>query len=277
MVPDTVGFVSQITPAATPDGNRNVPAGVPGRPARPGVATPPPGMTAGLPGGATDGRSTRWAGHRLARRAELVHAARRAVHRHGPDASMDDIAATAGTSKSIVYRYFVDKPGLQMAVGAAVVEQMHTAMEEAGRAAATPREALHAMIDIYLEMAEASPNVYWFVTRPVSEEASVPLGHFLDAVAELIARPFARAVAEPAEGGAVTGGGAADVWAAGAVGFVRGVGEWWLVHRGDPGAPTREELTDRVTAWLWTGPVSGLARTRPPVTPTEAPPTEESS
>ena len=241
--------MSQITPASTPDGNRKVPAGDP----------------------TGDGRSTRWAGHRVARRAELVHAARRAVHRHGPDASMDDIAATAGTSKSIVYRYFVDKPGLQMAVGAAVVEQMHTAMEEAGRVAATPREALHGMIDIYLEMAEASPNVYWFVTRPVSEEASAPLGHFLDAVAELIARPFARAVAEP------SGGGAADVWAAGAVGFVRGVGEWWLLHRGDPDAPTREDLTDRVTAWLWTGPVSGLARARPPVTSPDASSTDASS
>lgn len=245
MVPDTVGLVSQITPTsasgAVPDALTD---------------TAHDAVPDEVPDTAPDGRSTRWAGHRLARRAELVHAARRAVHRHGPDVSMDDIAATAGTSKSIVYRYFVDKPGLQMAVGSAVVEQMHTAMDEAARAAATPREALHAMIDIYLEMAEASPNVYWFVTRPVSAEASVPLGHFLDGVAELIARPFARAVAADAAG-------SADVWAAGAVGFVRGVGEWWLQHRGEPDSPSREDLTDRVAAWLWTGPVSGLARTRP--------------
>lgn len=204
-----------------------------------------------------DGRSTRWADHRAARRAELVHAARRAVHRFGPDVSMEQIAATAGTSKSIVYRYFVDKPGLQRAVGAAVVGQMHTAMDEAVRHAATPREALRGLIDVYLEMAEASPNVYWFVTRPVDEEASAPLGHFLDQVAELIARPFARANADGLAGAEGLG----DAWAVGAVGFVRGVGEWWLQHRTDPDATSRDDLTERVTSWLWTGPVSGLVRT----------------
>ena len=165
---------------------------------------------------------------------------------------MDEIAATAETSKSIVYRYFADKNELQVAVGEAVVAQMHEALESAVRAADGPREALRSMIDVYLEMAEASPQVYWFVTRPLSEDASAPLGHFLDAVTGLVARPFGR----------LLGGGDAawlDVWAAGAVGFVRGAGEWWLTHRDDADAPDRADLTDRVTEWLWAGPVGALA------------------
>lgn len=206
-----------------------------------------------------DGRSTRWEGHRAARRTELVRAARKAVHRQGPDVSMDEIAAAAGTSKSIVYRYFVDKTGLQVAVGEAVVEQMHAALDEAARSATTPREGLRSMIDTYLAMVEGSPHVYWFVTRPVTEDASAPLGHFLDAVATLIARPFAQVLTA-----GTRDPGLADVWAAGAVGFVRGTGEWWLTHRGEPDVPTREELTERVTAWLWAGPVSALTRDRPP-------------
>ena len=226
---------------------------------------------------ASDGRSTRWDDHRALRRVELVRAARRAVHRTGPDISMEEIATTAGTSKSIVYRYFVDKTGLQAAIGGAVVEQMHAALDEASRAAVNPREGLRSMIAIYLEMVSASPNVYWFVTRPVSEDASAPVGHFLESVATLVARPFARVISdrEPL----------VDVWAAGAVGFVRGMGEWWLVHREDEGAPRLEDLVERTTGWLWNGPVSSLARTRadaatptttrPAPPPTPAPPTPE--
>jgi AcrR family transcriptional regulator len=215
------------------------------------------------PDAASDGRSTRWDDHRTTRRAELAHAARRAVHRHGPDISMEEIAATAGTSKSIVYRYFADKPGLQAAVGAVVVDQMHAALDEASRAAVTPRDGLRSMIAIYLDMVAASPNVYWFVTRPVSEAASAPVGHFLESVAALVARPFARLISEREP--------LVDVWAAGAVGFVRGMGEWWLTHRDDEAAPSLDELVDRTTGWLWTGPVSALARTRTDAVVPESP------
>ncbi|HMO10704.1 MAG TPA: TetR family transcriptional regulator [Actinotalea sp.] len=231
-----------------------------------------------------DGRSTRWDSHRSARREELVHAARRAVHRIGPDVSMEEIAQAAATSKSIVYRYFVDKPGLQAAVGAAVLADLNAALDEAAGRATTPRDALRGMVDAYLAMVEHSPNVYWFVTRPVAEHASAPLGPFMDAVATLVARPFARLVAQradavpegdpsapvdpaaahPAQPGAwpaTATAAMADLWGSGAVGFVRGAGEWWLAHHEEPGAPSREDLAERITGWLWAGPVGALTRT----------------
>lgn len=234
-----------------------------------------------------DGRSTRWDDHRTARRAELVRAARKAVHRLGPAVSMDEIAAAAGTSKSIVYRYFDDKAGLRLAVAETVVMQMHDALRAAAQQADDPEMALREMVRVYLEMIESSPNVYWFVTRTAiggNEPAPVesgrrgrratapedaadstvpttpvdlhPLGAYLDSVIELVAEPFARATDVPPADAAA--------WAAGAVGFVRGSGEWWLGHCNVESAPlTREELTERVTLWLWTGPVGVLHHDRP--------------
>ncbi|MFB7798262.1 TetR/AcrR family transcriptional regulator [Isoptericola sp. NPDC056134] len=213
---------------------------------------------------ALDGRSTRWDDHRAARRAQLVNAARKAVHRAGPGVSMDEIAGEAGTSKSIVYRYFEDKAGLRLAVAAHVVATMHDALREAAEAAPTPHAALRAMVRVYLEMIEHSPNVYWFVTRtaiggnePAPGTAGTgqveALGAYLDSVIELVAEPFAKAVQVPPA--------LAAAWAAGAVGFVRGAGEWWLGHAADQGGPdrlTREDLTEKVTLWLWTGPVGVL-------------------
>ena len=134
---------------------------------------------------------------------------------------MEEIAQAAGTSKSIFYRYFTDKVGLQAAVGTAVVHRIHDALVTAAGAAPTPRAALAAMVDQYLQMLESSPNVYLFVTRVAEESAGAPVRHFLPAVAALVARPFAqeRAPGDPR---------LVEAWSTGAVGFVRGVGEWWL-------------------------------------------------
>lgn len=55
---------------------------------------------------------------------------------------MDDIATHAGTSKSIMYRYFTDKTGLQQAVSEEVMQQIREALETAAHTATSPRDAL---------------------------------------------------------------------------------------------------------------------------------------
>ena len=64
----------------------------------------------------TDGRKRRWHQHKVERRTELVDGALEAIRNRGRDVSMDEIAAEIGVSKTVLYRYFVDKNDLTTAV-----------------------------------------------------------------------------------------------------------------------------------------------------------------
>src|SRR3712207_9553294 len=84
------------------------------------VADPPAPPRAGepveAPLPALDGRRARWTEHRRARREDLVAAAVEAVRQAGPEFSVDDVARSAGGSKTVIYRYFSDKEELIDAV-----------------------------------------------------------------------------------------------------------------------------------------------------------------
>ena len=71
-----------------------------------------------------DGRSARWVRHREERRQSLVDAAIRAICRHGATVGMDEIAAEAGTSKTVIYRHFEDRAGLYRAVAQRVDQRV---------------------------------------------------------------------------------------------------------------------------------------------------------
>ena len=60
----------------------------------------------------TDGRKKRWHRHKVERRNELVDGTLEAIRRRGSNVSMDEIAAEIGVSKTVLYRYFVDKNDL---------------------------------------------------------------------------------------------------------------------------------------------------------------------
>lgn len=174
---------------------------------------------------------------------------------------MEDIAAAADTSKSVYYRYFGDKAGLQQAMGEVVIRQMQDKVLTAARQAATPREGLHAMVSAYLQMAQTSPNVYAFVTRlgaadaltnPSDPHSSDLLSHFFEAVTAMLARPMKSFLASNPEALRL-GGPALALWPQAAIGMVRSAGELWLATPDGPDKPTGEQLSGQLTTWLFEG------------------------
>lgn len=212
---------------------------------------------------AVDGRSTRWEAHRRARRAELVGAALKAISRHGPGVGMDEIAAVAGTSKTVLYRHFADKDQLYLAVATRVDERVASALRAATAEAAGFREGLRAAVGTYLHLVASDPAVYRFVVRRPGVERAGPPG-VVDPVAGLsaaVSAELARLIDRHLRAGGVSRA-ASAAWAHGLVGMVRAAADHWADHWADHGAGTAgtgpdeltaDELADHLTDLAWGG------------------------
>ena len=60
-----------------------------------------------------DGRRLRWTEHRAQRREAFVVAGVAAIDQHGQSASAEQIAESAGVSRTVLYRYFRDRDDLR--------------------------------------------------------------------------------------------------------------------------------------------------------------------
>jgi AcrR family transcriptional regulator len=197
-----------------------------------------------------DGRSRRWADHRERRRAELVQAVIEAIRELGPEPGIDAVAAHAGVSKPVLYRYFVDKSGLWLAVGRQAATAVVEAIAPAVAAVREEREVVTAAIDAYLTFIEADPHVYRFVVhqRGIARDTDV----VADAV-DTVASGLARILGDRLRALGLDSGPALP-WAYGIVGFVQTVADWWL-RREQP--ISRAALADYLTTFLWGG-VAGI-------------------
>jgi AcrR family transcriptional regulator len=212
---------------------------------------------------ARDRRDTRWDAHRATRRTQLVDAALLAIREHGAGVGMDEVAARAATSKTVVYRHFADRAQLHLAVCARVAEVLTGQIRDAMDRVEHPRDKTAAGIGAYLRLIEHDAEVYRFVVhRPLVDRAAAaqlttaetltqddPVGDLAtligDHAAAVIADQLRRAGKDTA---------AAVTWGHAVVGLVRGAGDNWLAR---PGGISREELAAQLTDLTWTG-LSGV-------------------
>ena len=208
-----------------------------------------------------DGRSSRWDEHRLARRQELVEATLRAIREHGAGVGMDEVAATARTSKTVFYRHFTDRAGLYTAVAERVDA---TIIRDLTRAAGDPepddpRAVIRGVIAAYLRLVADDPDVYRFIVNaPIVPPGERPQGDVAAGMTDRIAAHVADLVA----GGLAGEGAAPRLWGVALVGMVRATADAWLAAGGAAGGPSSDELADDLTTLVWDG-LSSVALSTP--------------
>ncbi|WP_233542876.1 TetR/AcrR family transcriptional regulator [Kocuria tytonis] len=206
-----------------------------------------------------DGRNSRWQRHRAKRRTELLTAARDAVAAHGAAISMEEIATACGTSKSVFYRYFTDKAGVQAAMGEYFVTRMRRRMVAAASEADTFAAMIHALVSEYLRSVAGSAEVYRFVVTAPDEQGST-IERFVNSVRDLLMEQHVRHHGEQVMAASLL-----QCWAASTVGMVRGAGEAWLARGDVPGMPDRHTMSRIITTWAVEGlrPAAGAVPPEP--------------
>ena len=195
-----------------------------------------------------DRRDSRWDEHRRARREQLVDATLAAVSKHGAGVGMEEIAAEAGTSKTVVYRHFADRNELYVAVCARVADGLTRRLRAAMGSSTDPHSMVIAAVDTYLAFLEADPAVYRFVVghpQVAMPEGNDPVSSLSDLIGDEAAALVAAALAAAGRDTAP-----AAPWGHAVIGLVRAAADWWV--RADRPIP-RAELAASLTDLAWAG------------------------
>jgi AcrR family transcriptional regulator len=177
------------------------------------------------------------------RRNELVDGTIVAIRTHGRFLSMDEIAAEIGVSKTVLYRYFVDKNDLTTAVlmrfaQTTLIPNMAGALSSNLDGFDLARE----IIRVYVETVAAEPEPYRFVMANSSPTKSKVIADSERIIARMLAMMLRRRMQEA---GMDTGG--VEPWAYLIVGGVQLATHSWI---SDP-RMSAEELIDYLTMLSW--------------------------
>lgn len=191
----------------------------------------------------TDGRKRRWHQHKVDRRNELVDGTLEAIRQRGSNVSMDEIAAEIGVSKTVLYRYFVDKNDLTTAVmmrfaQTTLIPNMAAALSSNSDGYALVRE----IIRVYVDTVAAEPETYRFVMSNNSASRTKAIADSEQIIARMLAVMLRRRMQL---NGMDTHG--VEAWAFMIVGGVQLATHSWMSNP----RMTTDELIDYLTMLSW--------------------------
>lgn len=198
------------------------------------------------PSPSTDGRDARWSDHRANRRQQILIAAAAAVCESGPDVGIQEIADRAVVPRSLIYRLFGDRAGLDTQLRQHVIDDVMARVVPTLSPEGTFLEAISRTIDAYVSWCSANRALH----RLVSPRApSGPGGDHavVDAKTEVGLR-ISKVV------DVVLAAGSPSSWASQSlafamVGMVDVTVDRWL--DGPPDSVDAEQLSAQLQRWVW--------------------------
>ena len=179
----------------------------------------------------------------MTRRNELVDGTLEAIRTQGRDVSMDEIAADIGVSKTVLYRYFIDKNDLTTAVMMRFAQT--TLIPNMAAALSTDLDGFdltREIIRVYVETVAAESEIYPFVFANSSAGRSKVIADSERIIAGMLAVMFRRRMQKA---GLNTKG--VEPWAYMIVGGVQLATHSWMSHR----RTSSDELIDYLTMLSW--------------------------
>lgn len=193
------------------------------------------------------------------RREQLIKVARGLFSEHGFEGtSVEEIAATAGVSKPVVYEHFGGKEGLYAVVVDREVQTLLGAVRTALENGDThEREIVAAGAIALLDYVQAQPDGFRILVRDSHVGSATGsfagiLNDVASQVEDLLGAEFRRRRLNPRT---------APMYAQMLVGMVGLTGQWWLGHR----EHKKEEVAAHVVNLAWNG-LRGLEKS-PRITP----------
>jgi AcrR family transcriptional regulator len=165
---------------------------------------------------------------------------------------MDAVAAEAGVTKPVLYRYFQDKAALVDALDNRGTELLFAQLLPAITCDSPGRARVRDAVNAYFTVIDEYPNLYWLIARqPTLDGAGTTPGDehkdFIAAALAAVIGDYLRAFDFDVD--------AAEPWAHGITGLVQSTGEWWLRRR----SISRDRVVEYVTQMVWAG-LAGVLR-----------------
>ncbi|MFT4199840.1 TetR/AcrR family transcriptional regulator [Gordonia sp. (in: high G+C Gram-positive bacteria)] len=174
------------------------------------------------------------------RRAQLLDAAESAIRGSGPDASLADVAAAAGLTRSAVYAAFADRNAVLDALATRHAKRLVARLVEIVGDIDDPAAQTRAAIDILAAWFENEPELAQALSGHLLPTTPAPDGLVVTTIAGILAEGFRTRGRDDAP---------AQTWARALVGAISSTITWWSTTR----TISRDEVVDHLFLLVWSG------------------------